>query len=198
MSVTAWHWQRRLAAAIVSAALLGAPACTHAPDRAEGYGTRSPRAKPSIEDVPVRGYRARIKLDDGDRLVGELLVAEPDGVVVVRTRKHGDQTRATSAVKRATIITDPKLGAWLGGIGGGTAVLITITVATGWYSFVLMPIVVVGGSIAFGVAYAESRVILRDDKLRYLHQYARWPQGRPSDSARPSSNEWAAPPLTSE
>ncbi len=176
----------RLTAGALSLALGLATACTHAPDRAEGYGTRAPREQPSVADVPVHGYRARLRFEDGERLVGELLVAEPepDGVVIVRTRKHGDQTRPSATIERAQIRTDPKIAAWMGGIGGATAVLIPLTLATGWYFVVLMPIVAVGGAVALTVAWVEGRVILTDDELALLYQYARWPQGRPeSDGA---------------
>ncbi|MFO7567243.1 MAG: hypothetical protein R6X02_31655 [Enhygromyxa sp.] len=199
-------WRQRATAVLTSAVLLGATACTHAPDRAEGYGTRAPRKQPDVSKVPVDGAWVRIRFDGGDRLVGELLVAEPDGVVIVRTRKHGDQTRDTATIRRASVRTDPAIGAWLGGLGGGTGAMIVVSLATGWYVMIFAPIVVAAGGIAMGIAYAESRVVLRDDKLHYLHQYARWPQGRPQTSPTldaspdpapdPSPGEWPAEPLT--
>jgi hypothetical protein len=169
-----------LVAAAVSLTLAGS-ACMHAPDRAEGYGTRAPRRTPSVDEVPVHGYQARLRFLDGGRLRGELLIAEPgpEGIVVVRTRKHGDQTRASADLRRAAIRTDPKRDAWLGGVGGMTAVMLPLTILTGGYILVFAPIVAAGGAVALGIIAAESRVVLRDDELMYLYQYARWPQGRP-------------------
>ena len=178
---------RRAGASLLAAGLFLAPVtgCMHAADRAEGYGTRAPRKTPSVEKVPVRGYRVRLRFDDGSVVVGELLAAEPGGEVVVRTRKQGDQSRATVDLRRASVRTDPMRAAWLASLGGATASLAGVTLLTGYYVVVFAPIVLVGGAVALGVVAAESRVILRDADLGLLYQYARWPQGLPGPGPEP-------------
>jgi hypothetical protein len=157
--------------------LIMTSACFHAADRSEGYGTAAPREPQDVSEVPVHGFRTRIKLEDGERLVGELLVAELDGVVTIRTRNDGDQTRDFKAIERATVHVDRKEKSWLGGLGGGTLALLPVTAIAGFHAIIIAPIVAAGGIIALGIAAAESRVILKGDELQYLYQYARWPQG---------------------
>ncbi len=171
---------RRAWSLVVSLSL--ASACVHAPDRAEGYGTPAPLSEPTVSDVPVHGYKTWVRFEGGERLVGELLAAEPEGEVVIRTKKDGDQARPFAQVERATVQVDRKAGAWMGGVGGLTGVLIPLSAASGWFIVYLAPIAGAAGIVALGIIWAESRVVLRKDKLQYLYQYARWPQGKPEPS----------------
>lgn len=171
----------RAAMPFVLSLALASSACTHAPDRAQGYGTPPPLIERTVDDVPVHGFKTWIRLDGGERLVGELLVAEPEGDVVVRTKKDGEQRRPFANVTRATVLTDRSVSGWLGGIGGMTGVLIASSLMTGFYIVILGPVVLGAGLISGGIAWAESRVVLRGDTLDFLPQYARWPQGEPTE-----------------
>ncbi|MFV8755833.1 hypothetical protein ACNOYE_35220 [Nannocystaceae bacterium ST9] len=168
----------RILSCSLSLALVATSACMHAPDRAKGYGTPPPILKQEVDDVPVNGFKVWVKLDDGERLVGELLVADSEGEVMVRTKK-GDRSRPFADIRRATVLTDPNVFGWFGGIGGMTGGLIPLSFLTGYYVIVAAPIVAGAGIVAAGIAWAESRVVLTGDELDYLHQYARWPQGQP-------------------
>ncbi|GEM_PF-4001046 len=161
----------------------GPLACLPKPDRADGYGTRAPRVTPTVDKVPVTGYRARIKFADRSVLVGELLAAEPDGQIVIRTKAEGDQSRPFADIVRAQVQVDRRAAARLGGLGAAAGVLAPLSFTGGLLVVYTIPVVMVAGSVSLGVAWAESRVILKAGDLRYLFQYARWPQGMPQQGA---------------
>jgi hypothetical protein len=169
---------RHVVALVLSLSMLGNSACMHAPDRAQGYGTAAPSESLEVADVPVHGFKTWIKFDSGERLAGELLSAEPEGAVVVRT-KMGDQSRPFAAIRRVTVQTDPHAAKWLVGIGTATGLLVPLSLVTGYYIVFVGPIVVIAGVVAGGIVWLESRVVLKGEELKYLYQYARWPQGWP-------------------
>jgi len=160
--------------------------CIHSKDRSEGYGTAAPAKAQTVEAVPVKGHRVWLRQRKGPRLVGELLYVGAletgeagEGEVAVLDDRGRVVTMPRAALRRATILVDPNARWWLTGIGSTTAVLVPVTLATGIVFMYLMPAVGIAGVVAMGIAWGESRVILRDDDLGVLYEYARWPQGRP-------------------
>ncbi|EDM75029.1 hypothetical protein PPSIR1_17050 [Plesiocystis pacifica SIR-1] len=174
---------------------LGLGGCVHAKDRAEGYGSGPPATWAEVEKVPVHGFWVWLRFHDRDKLVGELLFAEPGFEVAVQTKEGIVETRAWSELRRATVQTDPKAKVWLASMGLVTAVLVPLGVVTGALAVIVVPATGVLGSVAMGITWAESRVILKGEDLNLLYQYARWPQGSPE---RTIANDPVGTPLQPE
>lgn len=132
----------------------------------------------AVDDVPVHGFDARVYLESGETLDGELLDVHKDWVALETSKAD---LRVSVAKIKEVRVTAYSNGPLVGGLIAWSTSGAATTLSHGWFLIFTAPTWIVAG-VSSAVAAAEDpdqSALVRAGRQTDLWQFVRFPQGLP-------------------